>query len=539
MGLPLPTGVLYKVQHNQWPDENDWSNLSDQQRMDRQWKAYKGLFKPPLRRLDPNEPDHNVIDNRCEPIVTAGVDMLYGDEVKFEVSNDDDSPDEQAQTYLDAVWDANHKMPLLAEYEINSAVFGHGFFKLDPDDPDTDPYPAISILNPQQMTMRTLPYDVRKVTRYAFTFQDENEQGDVVMRRELWMRNRVGATDRGFGQGGWVIQAQELAQGSGLSTLNFMANNTLEMAQNAADSHWVDIAPAQTWDYPWAPVHDAKNMPEPNSVWGKADLRLDLIHLNEVLNFLLSNRQRILYYHGHPKDIFFGVHYRALEDSPGDSLCIPNTAARVEHIEMGGDLGAINAAIDDIRESMDELSHVPGVATGRIKNLPAVPSGVALKVVERPQVAQTLQKRNLRNALFIRLCQHILELGGFGSARKVTVQWPDMLPIDDLASAQEAVLWQQIGASTDSLLQRASPPFDPDVERKKKLDEAKAEIAVQKMRLRALPPPPPPAPVAAPANSTSSSDSSGESESGKGEPMMPMMSGKKPPSNSRTKKASQ
>src|SRR5258708_5012949 len=143
MGMPLPTGTLYQIQHKYWPDEEDYSQFSDAQRMERQDDAYRGKFKKPLRKTDASEPDHNVIDNRCEPIVSTGVDFLYGAELEFEVSHaEDDTPDEEAEAYLDAVWDANVKMPLLAEYEINSAVFGHGFLKLIPDDPDTAPNTA-------------------------------------------------------------------------------------------------------------------------------------------------------------------------------------------------------------------------------------------------------------------------------------------------------------------------------------------------------------------------------------------------------------
>lgn len=482
MGLPLPTGTLYRLPHSMWPDDNDWSKLSDEQRMDRQWKAYRGLFKSPLRRQDPSEPDHNVIDNRCEPIVATGVDFLLGDEVTFEVMDtiqDEhgeplDVKDERAQEYLDAVLEANTKMPLLAEEEINKAVFGHGFLKLDPDDPDTAPYPAISILNPQQMSVVTSPYDVRKVTRYAFTYQDVNDQGDEVIRREVWERASGGSQ-------GWTIREQEQVQASPLITTGMTPT---QRAMLLPDTGWRDFEAPQPWKYPWSPVHDGKNLPEPNSYWGKPDLRLDLIHLNDVLNFLLSNRQRILYYHAHPKDIFFGVHSREIDVTPGGSICIVNPQARVEHIEMAGDLAALTAAIQDIRESMDELSHVPALALGHTANLPGVTSGVAMDVACRPLVAQTKQKRNLRTALYTKLCQHILELAGFGADRKILIHWAEMLPRDDLQDAQTAVTDLQLGVSKDTLQQKRG--YKPDVERQKKLEEAEDDAEAMQQQQEML-----------------------------------------------------
>src|SRR5258706_1456058 len=120
MGLPLPTQERYETQHKYWGDEADYAQMDPAQAMVRQDKAYHGAFRKPLRRTTDGEPDHNVLDNRCEPIVSTGIDFLYGDELTWEVLEDDgETPDEAAQEHLDAVWDANVKMPWLAEYEIN------------------------------------------------------------------------------------------------------------------------------------------------------------------------------------------------------------------------------------------------------------------------------------------------------------------------------------------------------------------------------------------------------------------------------------
>ncbi len=494
--LPLPTGTLYQVQHKYWPDDDvSGAHLSDQQRMQRQDAAYHGRFPSPLKRSSANaanEPDHNVIDNRCEPIVATGVDFLYGDDVSFEVTNDDGSEDEAAQEYLDAVWEANTKMPLLAEYEINSGTFGHAFLKLIPDDPDTAPYPAIAVLNPLQMGVMTRPADVRKVERYTFTYRDMDDTGAACECRQVTERTP---------EGGWVIHDQIRRGGfapitpagasSALDTAAYSSFSSSVYSQTTADPDmgWEEMEGSPTpWRYPWSPIHDGKNLPQPNSYWGKADLRLDIIHLNEALNFLLSNRQRILYFHGHPKDVFFGIRAHEINVDPGGSITIPNINARVQHIEMTGDLAAIEKAIEEIRESMDELSHVPSVAVGRLKNLPGVPSGVSLKVAYRPLIAQTLTKRNLRKSVFVPLCQHILELGGYGKSRKVTVHWPEMLPTDEKEDAQTALIDKQIGASDDTLLRRRG--YDPDVEREKN-KEAEEEQLNAFAQGQGLPPPPP------------------------------------------------
>src|SRR5258708_34109700 len=103
MGLPLPTQTLFEIQQKYWQQGDDYSNVTDREAMERRDRAYHGNFKRWLTRTDDHEPDHNVTDNRCEPIVSTGVDFLLGDELKFEVTNDDGKKDEKAQQYLDDV----------------------------------------------------------------------------------------------------------------------------------------------------------------------------------------------------------------------------------------------------------------------------------------------------------------------------------------------------------------------------------------------------------------------------------------------------
>src|SRR5260221_1401860 len=241
------------------------------------------------------------------------------------------------------------------------------------------------------------------------------------------------------------------------------------LAEREAEQGWQDVT-VEPWPYTWSPIHDGKNLPSPNSYWGKADLTLDLIHLNDVINCQLSNINSILYHHAHAKPHYFGIHARELQFGPGDSLCIPNIAARVELIQITADgLEQARAYVDDIRLVMDELSHVPSLALGHNPKLPGVPSGVALKVACRPLVSPTLQNRDLQAAVYTKLCQHMLEIGGVGPDRKIVIHWSEMLPTDELTEAQSAEIWHGLGVSEDTLQQRGD--FEPDVEKAKRAEE--------------------------------------------------------------------
>lgn len=470
MGVPLPQGTLNQVNRRFWPGEEDTSSLTDSERMERADDAYHGRFKKTHSRTSSTAPDHNVTNNRCAPIVATNVDAMLGDEVSFEVTSDDGKADKEATQYLEDVWEANVKMPTLAEYEINSAIFGHAFLRLNPTDEDTAPYPSLSILNSRQMRVEPKPADVRKAQRYIFTYEDVDESGDPRQCRQVTERQSDGR---------WLILDQARAGGVGYN----LSGALQALPGQDTEAGWEDIAPPTIWNYQWSPIHDVKNLPEPNSYWGKADLTMDIIHLNDVLNFLLSDAKAIIYAQGKPKDIFFGIRAKDLETKADGAICIATTNARVEHIEMTGDLAAIRLYIEDIRESMDELSHVPSVAVGRLKNLPGVPSGVALKVAYQPLVSQVMQKRNLRKTLYTRLCQHILELGGYGAARKITIGWAEPVPSDEFEDSKTAVSDKALGFSDFTLIKRRNG--DPDFEREKRQEEAKEAIEAAQEQMAA------------------------------------------------------
>ena len=65
------------------------------QRIADAWKAYDGELEPPLKKTEEGI-DPNVMSNRCQPVVEAGVNFLFGKEI--EISLEEGAPQEDAQT---------------------------------------------------------------------------------------------------------------------------------------------------------------------------------------------------------------------------------------------------------------------------------------------------------------------------------------------------------------------------------------------------------------------------------------------------------
>src|SRR6184192_1452073 len=82
------------------------------QRIRDAWQAYNGELEPPLKKM-PDGTDPNVLTNRCQPIVDAGVNFLFGQELEISV---EENTSQEAQDFLDDAWGRKEqRIPLLQD----------------------------------------------------------------------------------------------------------------------------------------------------------------------------------------------------------------------------------------------------------------------------------------------------------------------------------------------------------------------------------------------------------------------------------------
>src|SRR5438034_11188313 len=99
-------------------------------RIQEAWQAYNGELDPPLKKM-PDGTDPNVLTNRCQPIVDAGVNFLFGKEL--EISCEEGAPQE-AQDFLNETWGRKERrIPLLQDLGMNGAIAGSAFLRIMPD----------------------------------------------------------------------------------------------------------------------------------------------------------------------------------------------------------------------------------------------------------------------------------------------------------------------------------------------------------------------------------------------------------------------
>src|SRR5215470_16610074 len=74
-------------------------DLTRKEEMAEAWKAYRGKFPKPLQ-VAANQPDDNVIANRCAPIVDKGASFLFGQVLKIACDQQD---------FMDGLWGNDDK----------------------------------------------------------------------------------------------------------------------------------------------------------------------------------------------------------------------------------------------------------------------------------------------------------------------------------------------------------------------------------------------------------------------------------------------
>ena len=125
----------------------------------------------------------------------------------------------------------------------------------------------------------------------------------------------------------------------------------------------------------------------------------DIIPLNVELNLKESNVSEIIDYHAAPITIVYGAKVGNLEKGANKMWGGLAKDARVENLELKGDLGASQSHIANLKIQMCEVGGVPETVLGGAQAISNT-SGVALQYINLPLIEKTRVKRmNTENGL--------------------------------------------------------------------------------------------------------------------------------------------
>lgn len=410
----------------QWAQAAQQKRDSDLERYKDAWAAYAGEMADTLKRLPDDKFDDNVKVNFVRLVVDKGVAALFGREIVFDLdaAQGARSPAEQ---WLDACWQRNRKMIFLQKVALNGAIFGHPFIKFRLPEPGG--FPRLINIPPEYVTVVGDPNDIDAIEQWLieYTLLDaDNKAVDV--------RQRIGRDDGGR----WVSVDERRRKGG----------------------RW-EIEEEILWPYDWPPMIDCQNLPNPNEYYGLPDVGRDVLQLNHAINFVLSNMQRIIRFHAHPKTWGKGATLQDLKIAVDGLILFNNPDGELHNLEMQNDLTSSIAYYTRLREALHEVTRIPEVATGKMENVGQL-SGVALRILYGPLVEKTQAKQLTYGEMLVEMNRRLLEMGGLGAENVTTIQWPALVPANEMQERQVAALDEQLGVSRATLLTRLG--FDPDRE---------------------------------------------------------------------------
>lgn len=401
---------------------------------DAYWSYYRGKHRRSLR-VEPGAPDDNVVLNLSKRIVNKGIQFLFGKAVDFEIDadNPDRTPEEQ---YLDLAWGTDaQKHTLLQSLALNGAVCGQAVVRLYAP-PLPGDLPRIVNLDPAMLDVVTLDDDVEQVSSYRLIWRSG----------EVWRRHRIDlqANDT------WIVNVEE---------------------QRPGRSDW-QLTGEELWPYPFAPVVTCQNLPLPNVFWGMSDL--EDADLNDSINFVASNINRILRFHSHPKTVGTGFNAQMLQNTAVDAFwTVPDPQAKVYNLEMQSDLASAYNYLAMLRTLYAKVTGVPELDPAQV-NVGAL-SGFALRILYGDLLEATQTKRNTYGHLLAEVNARLLALGNVAAYGTLTVNnvWADPLPDSGLEQAQTLEIDRRNGLSQETYLTRRG--YDPEIEEERKAAEQEAQ----------------------------------------------------------------
>jgi len=364
------------------------------------WSAYlvdyyMGVQKKSLKAGRDGK-DFNVTINLASLVVDRSVSMLFGAGIDFE------NEDETADQFIESVWDANGRDILLHDVGQNGAIYGTPYIKIVPygrkDREGKDTYRLIA-LSPMNMIIGVNPHDVEEVVYYVNRY-NVNEDGRNVAYREVFKKNETN----------WSI--------------------IFEKSDRTNNGRWTQLSD-MLWDYEFPPIVHGKNLPHAGTQYGRSDIE-DVLGLQDDYNAAFSNVNKILWFHGHPHLWTNGKIGDALDWSTEKILELKANGldkdARLEALQLQGDLQASREFYNDIRRDLMDVSRTTDIET--IKDKAGGLTNFGLRVLFKDELAKLETKRLLYGEMITEVNQRLLSLQGM-NVPAGEVHWRDVLPSNE------------------------------------------------------------------------------------------------------------
>lgn len=402
-------------------------------RIRRNWNFYEGYHWEEFPEQDGPELTVNYCRSFVNKIVSFELGKAFTFTTKKELESKKVTPDGRTSfQFLEDVWEDNNQYLFGIEMGQMKSVTGEAWIQVRYVSPDdlNDPYGKYPDGRVQIMLMPTEtiwpefdPHDRKKLVRLTvmYTYKKITRSGilgrkriEEVLYKQVWTDEECAVYDG--------VKSDPKVFPNKYGVIPFVCINNLTVSCRTE---------------------------------GYGDLD-DIIPLNMEFNMKTSDVSEIIDYHAAPVTVVYGAKIGNLEKGANKMWGGLAKDARVENLELQGDLGASTNFINELKKSMCEVGGVPESVLGGAQSISNT-SGVALQYMNLPLIEKCNQKRMSTEDGLERLNSLILLVSMLeGLIQKpdgvstadfffTDVDLPDTLPKDELIELQRIQLEMKLG----------------------------------------------------------------------------------------------
>jgi hypothetical protein len=408
--------------------------IERQKRFEKHWNYYDGVMPSPLK-VEGDGYNDNVILAKVDQVADKVLSFLLGDGVTFDVGADDqETEDDDA---VAALWAANRGATLQHNIALSGILTGHCVVRIEP------------------MPGGQMPRIVHVNAAQFSTFWDVSDIDNV-----LWYRLQYRLGANGLGKRIDYVKGRQNGQSQ---SFDHTAGGWTEIVYriDGMGTQWKQVN-LQVLPFDFPPIVDWQNMPRPHTYYGADDISR-AVALNDALNFVASNYQRILKHHGSPKTIGIGFDAEAIVGTSVGGFYTVNKSkseADIFNLEMQSDLSSAREFLGILAREIWQSARM--VDPQMVKDTVGSLTNFGLKVLFSDALSKTNTKRLLYGEAYELIAKRGLVMAGLAAPDKVKTNWPDVLPEDSLA-VSTALLKEVEAGLIDKETYRQLRGYDNDV----------------------------------------------------------------------------
>lgn len=439
-------------------------------------KYYAGN-QPDQLEFNEDEPDDNTVINLVKMTADRTVSFLFPAIPDFVTDEDKVEKNDEEKYILEAI-EANGGLNLLTKIGLRGFLSGHNFVRVKAV-PEAlrgrdDVYESIISLDPLSISVFWKADDVSDVVWYEYRFISGNE-----VYIQDYVNNRNGSwtiyTYKTVGETNSIFNETPTAHGQGgVVSIDLVDFRTSTFTLVMTEEH-TSLIP---------PIVEFPHLPDPDNYLGLNEVTQN--DLQDTINRIASERNRIVRENSDPIDVLIGSDADEIAGD-GGFYSIANAGAKIQRLEMRGDLSGISDTLDRLVETYLSIARVV-LLKGDAKDLQRV-TNASVRTLFLDSIAKNSvlrQNYGMGLALIAKLVILMaFERGRLGDNpvnRKVSTKFPEPLPRDETEIANVNAVGTSNGwmsnrtAATRMGLDWATEKAQIDLQNEEALDQQRQQM---------------------------------------------------------------